>query len=179
MIKTRNIRHVALLIAAGLVASLPARPGLAQEAGFEAYNFSGINVPCTGPIGLSSSSCDATSLPIPMGKRLLIQHVTAVINGSPWGTSYHLTVSTIDPMGVKSLMAFISDAPNAEGNFTRSQQILGYADGAPIGASTSGATVNVHIDTDADLTGLNWIFGVTGTLLDCNGTPPCPPIVTK
>jgi hypothetical protein len=177
MTKTPNIRHVALLVAAGLVASLPVRPGLAQEAGFEAYNFSAVNVPCA-PHG-ADFVCAATSSQIPMGKRLVIQHVAAVINGNPGGTSYNLVVGSTDAMGVRSPAAFISEAPTADGVFGHSQQILGYADGAPIGAATSGATVFVHIETDTNVTNFTATFSVAGYLLDCNPTTLCPPIVTQ
>jgi hypothetical protein len=180
MTKTPNIRRVALLIAAGLVASLPARPGLAQEAGFEAYNFSAVNVPCAPhAVGSPDFTCAATSSQIPMGKRLVIQHVAARINGNPGGTSYNLVVGSTDAMGVKSPAAFISKAPSADGVFGHSQQILGYADGAPIGASMSGATVFAHIETDTNLTNFTATFSVAGYLLDCNPTTLCPPIVTQ
>jgi hypothetical protein len=114
-----------------------------------------------------------------MGKRLVIQHVAAVINGNPGGDSYDLTVFSTDANGVRSPAAFINDAPTADGVFAHSQQILGYADGAPIGASTSGATVTVHVDTGTNLTNFTATFSVAGYLLDCTTATPCPPIVTR
>jgi hypothetical protein len=125
-----------------------------------------------------------------MGKRLLIQYVTASIGFGqgpgfgPGGTSYHLAVFTNNSHGVRSLVAFIGDAPDSAGDFNHSQKIVGYAD--------AGSTVTVHIDSDAVLSsqpnandpgavGLQFTaaFSVAGTLIDCTTVTPCAPIVTQ
>jgi hypothetical protein len=77
---------------------------------------------------------------------------------------------------VRSLVAYISDVPNAVGDFNHSQKIVGYAD--------AGSTVTVHVDSDAQLNGLlngQFIasFSVAGALIDCNTATPCAPIVTQ
>jgi hypothetical protein len=162
MTKTPNIRHIALLVAAGLITFLPARQSLAQGAN-QPYNFFA-NVACNL---VNNTICQATSQAIPAQKRLVIERVTAsIIPDNPPGTSYELYVYTGQPTAVQWPVAFINAVPPGDGYFSHTQEIVGFAD--------AGSTVTVMLASNADLSGFTAFLSVAGTLIDCSTS--CAPI---
>jgi hypothetical protein len=140
------------------------------EIGHSPYHFVALSVPCVAATATSSAFCQATSpTTIPAGKRLVINHVTANIGGDPpGGTFYNVSVFTTTASVARSPVAFVSATPSG-GNLNHAQQIFGFAD--------AGSTVTVHIDSDAALGNFKANVAVAGTLVTCNMTSPCDPIL--
>jgi hypothetical protein len=164
MTKTPDIRHIAFLVAAGLITFLPARQSLAQGAN-QPYNFLA-NVTCNLNIYLGTG-CMATSVAIPAQKRLVIERVAAsIIPDNPGGSSYELYVYTSPSPATLVPVAFINAVPPGTGYFSHTQEIVGFADG--------GSTVTILLTSDANLSSFTALLSVAGTLIDCS--PSCAPI---
>jgi hypothetical protein len=169
MTKTPNI---ALLIAAGLIAFLPGRPGLAadlDELGRVPYQFSKPNQHCSQNEQNGMGSCSVITPPVPAGKRLVIQHVSAV--GPVFNGTFILVNIRTNIPGVSTTLvsSFFGPPPVSSGTlafggaFAFDQPVQIYAD--------AGNTVFVGIQTDGNVANKAADFIITGSLVDCTMSP--------
>ena len=165
------------LVAAALIAALPTNHALADpsvtvvnpatnpaktssvdDPGRNPYQFFKNLQPCV------HTTCQATTPPVPDGKRLVVQHVSAFGALTSPGNVVEVVVST--PTAVLSTFAPPVFGTTNQG-FAFDQPVLGFAD--------AGQTVTVFISTNGSFDQAASDFVVTGYLLDCNGNH-CAPI---
>lgn len=166
-----------LLMAASLLALLPATRGLAEpqvtvtnpasnpaktssvdDPGRIPYQFFKNLQPCV------KTTCEATTPAVPTGKRLVVQHVSAFGALTSPGNTVEVVVST--PTAVFSTFAPPVFGTTNQG-FAFDQPVLGFAD--------AGQTVNVFISTNGSFDQAASDFVVTGYLIDCTANS-CAPI---
>jgi hypothetical protein len=166
-----------VFIAASLIAALPSNRGLADPS------VTVVN-PATNPAKTSSvddpgrnpyqffknleacvnTTCQATTPPVPAGKRLVVQHVSAFGALTSPGNTVEVVVST--ETAVLSTFAPPVFGTTNQG-FAFDQPVLGFAD--------AGETVTVFISTNGSFNQAASDFVVTGYLIDCT-VNPCAPI---
>ena len=152
------------LVAAALIATLPLNRALADppvtDPGRNPYQFFKNLQPCV------HTTCQATTPPVPDGKRLVVQDVSAFGALTSPGNVVEVVVST--PTAVLSTFAPpVFGNPGAQG-FAFDQTVQGYAD--------AGSTVTVFISTNGSFDQAASDFVVAGYLLDCKGNQ-CAPIM--
>jgi hypothetical protein len=146
-------------------ATNPAKTSSVDDPGRIPYQFFKLQR-CVG-----SLSCQVTTPQVPQGKRLVVQHVTALGILSPPPGSYLVAgnvfrgegelISTFTP---PPLFAF-NHSSSGEDNFVIDQTTLGYAD--------AGSTVTFYTQTTGAFQQVD--FTITGYLLDCT-VNQCAPI---
>jgi hypothetical protein len=158
------------LVAAALIAALPTNHALADpsvtvvnpatnpaktssvdDPGRNPYQFFKNLQPCV------HTTCQATTPPVPDGKRLVVQHVSAFGALTSPGNLVEVVVST--PTAVLSTFAPPVFGTTNQG-FAFDQPVLGFAD--------AGQTVTVFISTNGSFDQAASDFVVTGYLLDCS-----------
>jgi hypothetical protein len=158
------------LVAAALIAALPTNHALADpsvtvvnpatnpaktssvdDPGRNPYQFFKNLQPCV------HTTCQATTPPVPDGKRLVVQHVSAFGALTSPGNVVEVVVST--PTAVLSTFAPPVFGTTNQG-FAFDQPVLGFAD--------AGQTVTVFISTNGSFDQAASDFVVTGYLLDCS-----------
>src|SRR5260221_993745 len=133
-------------------ATNPAKTSSVDDAGRNPYQFCKNLQPCVHTI------CQATTPPVPDGKRLVVQHVSAFGALTSPGNVVEVVVST--PTTVLSTFApQVFGNPGAQG-FAFDQTVQGYAD--------AGSTLTVFISTNGSFDQAASDFVVTGYLIDCS-----------
>ena len=139
-------------------ATNPAKTSSADDPGRIPYQFFKNLQPCV------NTTCQATTPPVPDGKRLVAQHVSAFGALTSPGNTVEVVVSTETAV----LSTFAPPVfGTANQGFAFDQPVLGFAD--------AGQTVTVFISTNGSFNEAASDFIVTGYLLDCK-VNTCAPI---
>ena len=137
----------------------PAKTSSVDDPGRIPYQFFKNLQPCV------QTTCQATTPPVPLNKRLVVKHVSAFGALTSPGNVVEVVVST--PTAVLSTFAPpVFGNPGTQG-FAFDQPILGFAD--------AGSTVTVFISTNGSFNQAASDFVITGYLLDCS-VNHCDPI---
>ena len=136
----------------------PAKTSSVDDPGRNPYQFFKNLQPCV------KTTCQATTPPVPEGKRLVVQHVSAFGALTSPGNTVEVVVST-DTAVLSTFAPPVFGTQNQ--GFAFDQPVLGYAD--------AGSPVTVFISTNGSFDQAASDFVVTGYLIDCT-VNHCAPI---